>query len=79
MSGQGLPHRDPAVVETIVRRFALGPLPPLPSGVIERPAVLRMRLRLVADPQIGWADPDVRSVWPGEMETNWVEVEVVRL
>ncbi len=78
LSGQGLLQRDPAVVESIDRRFDLGPVPPLPSEVIERPGVRRMRLRLVADPELGWADPDVRSVWPGEMATNWVEAEIVR-
>jgi hypothetical protein len=38
-----------------------------------------MRAWLHADPELGWADPEVRSVWPGEMATNWVEVEIVRL
>jgi hypothetical protein len=79
LSGQGLPHRDSSAVEPIVRRFDLGPVLPLPVGVIERPGVRRMRLRLVADPELGWADPDVRSVWPGEMTTGWVEAEIVRL
>ena len=78
LSGQGLHHRNPDGVETIARRFDLGPIPPLPLGVIERPGVRRLRLRLVADPDLGWADPDIRSVWPGEMETNWVEAEIVR-
>ncbi len=79
LSGQGLPHPGPDQVELIVRRFDLGPVPPMPVGAIERPGVRRMRLRLKADPEFGWADPDVRSVWPGEMETNWVEAEIVRL
>ncbi len=78
VSGQGVPSLDPAAPPTIVRRFDLGPLPPLPDGVIERPGVRRMRVRLSADPGLGWADPDVRSVWPGSTETNWVEVEIIR-
>jgi hypothetical protein len=78
VSGQGLPPLNPKVAETIVRRFDLGPVPPLPDGVIERPGVRRMRLRLAADPGLGWADPDVRSVWPGSTETNWIEVEIIR-
>jgi hypothetical protein len=78
VSGQGVPSRDPQEAATIVRRFELGPVPPLPDGVIERPGVRRMRLRLTADPGLGWADPDVRSVWPGSTETNWVEVEIIR-
>jgi hypothetical protein len=27
---------------------------------------------------LGWADTDVRSLWPGRAHTNWVEVEIVR-
>ena len=29
-------------------------------------------------PESGWADPEVRSIWPGRIQTNWVEVEIVR-
>jgi hypothetical protein len=81
VSGQGLAHRGPGSTEamTMTRRFDLGPIPPLPAGIIDRPGVRRMRVALKADPQLGWADPDVRSVWPGELQTNWVEVEIVRL
>jgi hypothetical protein len=78
VSGQGVPSRDLQEAATIVRRFELGPIPPLPDGAIERPGVRRMRLRLATDPGLGWADPDVRSVWPGSTETNWVEVEIIR-
>ena len=78
MSGQGLPHHGPAASQAMIRRFDLGPIPPLPGTVIDRPGVRRMRLLLKADPELGWADPDVRSVWPGQSETNWVEVEIVR-
>jgi hypothetical protein len=79
VSGQGLPHREPSDAGTTGRRLDLGPVQPIPAGVIERPGLRRMRVRLVADPELGWADPDVRSVWPGEMTTNWVEAEIVRL
>jgi hypothetical protein len=78
LSGQGVLPANPGAAPTIVRRFDLGPIPPLPDGVIGRPGVRRMRLRLAADPGLGWADPDVRSVWPGSTETNWVEVEIIR-
>ncbi len=78
VSGQGLPPGKLGDAETIVRRFDLGPVSPLPDGVIERPGVRRMRLHLTADPGLGWADPDVRSVWPGSTETNWVDVEIIR-
>jgi hypothetical protein len=78
VSGQGLPPLDPVAARTIVQRFDIGPIPPLPDGVIERPGARRMRLRLIADAGLGWADPDVRSVWPGQTETDWVEAEIVR-
>jgi hypothetical protein len=79
VSGQGLPHRGLGPAEVITRRFDLGPIPPLPAGVIDRPGVRRMRVWLQADPELGWAEPEVRSVWPGELQTNWVDVEIVRL
>ena len=78
VSGQGLPRQDAESAGSIVRRFDLGPLPPLPDGIIERPGIRRIRVRLDADAGLGWADPDIRSVWPGHTETNWVEVEIVR-
>ncbi|HZW31441.1 MAG TPA: hypothetical protein VFF52_12090, partial [Isosphaeraceae bacterium] len=79
VSGQGLPHRGLGSAAATIRRFELGPIPSLPAGVIDRPGVRRIRVWLKADPELGWADPDARSVWPGEMPTNWVEVEIVRL
>jgi hypothetical protein len=33
----------------------------------------------VHDHDSGWYDSYVRSIWPGTIETGWVEVEVVRL
>lgn len=51
--------------------------PPL-AVPFERPGRQRMRAVLSADPHRAWADPDVRSLWPGPIETGWVEVEVVR-
>jgi hypothetical protein len=79
VGGQGIPHRGQPPAEPVIQRFDLGPIAPLPSGAIERSGVRRLRAWLKADPELGWADPDVRSVWPGEIATNWVEVEIVRL
>jgi len=59
-------------------RFPLGPVAPVPPAAIDRPGPRRLRARLVPDPDRGWADPEVRSIWPAEVETGWVEVEVVR-
>jgi len=55
---------------------ASGPL--LPTGAIDRPGRRSIRVVLTADPNLGWTDPEVRSVWPGEIRTDWVEVDVVR-
>jgi hypothetical protein len=33
---------------------------------------------LTADPDRGWADPDVRSIWPGTIATDWIDVAIVR-
>ena len=61
-----------------LRRFDLGPVTLLPPGVIERPGPRRMRTWLEVDPGSGWADPDIRSIWPGQTQTDWVEVEIMR-
>ena len=33
---------------------------------------------LEPDPDRGWTDPDIRSIWPGTIETGWVNIEIVR-
>jgi hypothetical protein len=43
-----------------------------------RPGSTRARVILTADPALGWADPEVRSVWPGTIATAWAAVELVR-
>jgi hypothetical protein len=76
-SGQG-PALPGAASSRGIARFDLGPVRELAPGVIDRPGMRRLRVRLTADPELGWADPLVRSVWPGQLETNWVEVEIMR-
>jgi hypothetical protein len=76
--GQGLPGKPDADAEGVVQRFALGPVPPLPSGAIARAGRMRLRAWLSANPDLGWADPQIRSVWPGQVATNWVDVEIMR-
>ena len=78
LSGQGTAPRDPGSGTTIVRRFALDPIAPAPEGLFERPGVRRMRASLSVAPESGWADPLVRSIWPGQVRTNWVDVEILR-
>jgi hypothetical protein len=78
VSGQGMPRAQLTGESTAIRRFDLGPIPTLPPGVIDRSGMRRMRIELEADPDAGWADPDVRSIWPGRTQFDWVEVEIVR-
>lgn len=57
------------------------PLRPVESAAfneLDRPGARAIRARLVADPDRGWSYPDVRSVWPGTVVTDWCDVDVVR-
>lgn len=74
VSGQG----GATAAEPDVRRFPIGPNVHLPPGTLDRPGEHRLRARLVADPSLGWADPDVRSIWPGAIVTDWHPVQVLR-
>jgi hypothetical protein len=58
--------------------ITLGPATPITANAIERPGLRRLRAHLEVDPQLGWADPDTRSLWPGNVSTDWIEVEIVR-
>ncbi len=78
LSGQGLPQPRSSIEGTATQRFELGPIAPVPPGLLERPGPRRMRVRLEAALDRGWADPDIRSIWPGRIETDWVEVNIVR-
>ena len=78
VSGQGQAHPAGTSSEMQLRRFDLGPVTLLPPGAIERPGPRRMRTWLEVDPGSGWADPDIRSIWPGQTQTDWVEVEIMR-
>lgn len=73
--GQG---GEASVDSPSIRRFPIEGVASFSSTALDRPGKRGMRARLVADPGQGWAQPDVRSVWPGTIETNWVDVEIVR-
>ena len=73
VSGQGTPG-----AASSTQRFPIGPIAEGAGRAIERPGTRRIRLHASADPRLGWADPDVRSLWPGEHATNWVEIEIIR-
>ncbi len=61
-----------------VRTIPLDVRGPIPPDAIERPGEVRVRAVLEADPHRGWADPDVRSIWPGTIVTDWATARVVR-
>lgn len=60
------------------RRFPLNEIAGLPLDAIDRPGERQIRAILTADPDLGWADPDVRSLWPGTITTEWVTARVIR-
>jgi len=63
---------------TSPRTFPLGPVLGLPTDAIDRPGERRLRAVLTADPDLGWADPDIRSIWPGTLITDWFAGRVIR-
>ncbi len=50
----------------------------LSPSLIRQPGEYRLRVKLSPDPHLGWADPDVRSLWPEAVVTEWVTVQVIR-
>jgi hypothetical protein len=48
------------------------------SVLINRPGPARVRAVLKPDAELGWLDPAIRSIWPGEIITDWTEVEIAR-
>jgi hypothetical protein len=74
LSGQG-PYRDEP---GSVRRFPIGSPGLLPPSAIDHPGPRRLRAILTSDPDRGWADPDIRSIWPGTITTDWIDVAIAR-
>ncbi|CAN5721834.1 hypothetical protein BH23PLA1_BH23PLA1_31890 [soil metagenome] len=74
LSGQGMRAEGPVSTQTI----PIGPIEGLPPGTIERPGEVRLRVILKADPNLGWADPEIRSIWPEPIETTWAPARVIR-
>ena len=64
LSGQGTDRTDAAGSpgNAVVPHRAVAPIPP---EAIDRPGRRRLRMVLEADPDRGWTDPEVRSIWPG--------------
>lgn len=72
LGGQGV--GGPAAI----RRVPLGPIAEVPAGALDRPGDVLLRAILSPDPERGWADPDVRSIWPDSIITAWTTARVVR-
>ncbi len=77
LSGQGNGRAEVAGGSR-TQSFPVGPIAPIPHEAIDRPGRWRLRIVLEADPDRGWTDPEIRSIWPGTIETGWVDAEIVR-
>jgi hypothetical protein len=78
VAGQGASRVDSEAASTRSRILSIGPVQPVRREALDHPGPRRIRLDLEADADLGWTDPDIRSVWPGKIETEWINVELVR-
>ena len=60
-------------------RIPLGPLMGVPPDTFDRPGPVQLRATLTPDGDLGWADPAVRSLWPGELTTDATAGRIVRV
>ena len=81
----GIPGKYPAGVLVCAATRSEGallypvrPTAPLPGGVIPAAGERAMRVILTPDPHLAWADPNVRSLWPGAIVTGWTTVRIAR-
>jgi hypothetical protein len=74
LSGQGENPDQPAGQSV----FPLAPIEGLSSSAIDKPGERQIRVILEADPHLGWTEPEVRSIWPGTITTEWVEARINR-
>ena len=73
VSGQGGNNASIGPIEV-----ALGPVEQVKAPFFDRPGEHRLRVILRPDPDLGWTDPDVRSVWPEAIITDWHPVRIIR-
>jgi hypothetical protein len=81
LPGQGARQENddaPAASFGWPRILRLGPIETSGREIFDRPGPRRLRVILEPDCDLGWADPDIRSIWPGTIETGWVDAEIVR-
>ncbi|MDE2509174.1 MAG: hypothetical protein KGM43_18395 [Planctomycetota bacterium] len=74
LSGQGWTQADSA---RVLQSFPLSPFQ-ADATAVERTGTTRLRVILSADPALGWTEPNIRSIWPGTITTDWYEARVVR-
>jgi hypothetical protein len=78
LSGQGDGRSAFADTQAESKCCPIGPVEAKSPVPINQPGTHRLRVWLEPDPDLGWTDPDVRSIWPRRIETAWVRVEIVR-
>jgi hypothetical protein len=78
LNQQGDSRSQTVEINVAQRCFTIGPIEPLPREAIGQPGAHRLRVWLEPDPDRGWTDPEIRSIWPGTIETGWVTAEIVR-
>ncbi len=74
VSGQGTAGKTNSSTLT----FPLQTSSPVPNDQIRATGEQRIRVVLTPSDELGWADPAIRSIWPGEISTDWVLARVVR-
>jgi hypothetical protein len=78
LSDQGLKAGPDSGSHAAVTRIPLREIPSIPPRLFERAGPRGMRVTLEAAAESGWANPDIRSIWPGRTQTNWTSVDIVR-
>jgi hypothetical protein len=78
VSGQGARREREHDAAPAVDSYPLGPIASIPRELLDRPGRRAARVHLQADTDLGWTDPAVRSVWPGSITTNWIDVDILR-
>lgn len=74
VSGQG-GHTEPPARRVL---FPLAPPAGVPPDAFNDAGERAIRVHLVADLHLAWSDPDLRSLWPGEVCSAWQTVRLVR-
>ena len=73
-----LAREDSGPIERGARLHPIGPFDP--ANVPGDLALGNSRLRVILEPdlELGWGCPEIRSIWPETIVTNWVDCRIVR-